>query len=253
MREVQSSIVEKCVTVIDVLARSPGALTYSEISEATGFNKSSTHRLLSILVGQDLVKLDEDSKSYTIGSRLIGWARASWQKIDLKLIEDRDLQRISAETGLNVALAVRIDNSATFIRTHVVHPFQLAVKIGGQSELFCTAVGKLFLAHMADDELDSYLDAVDLEKHTENTITNADDLRRDLVRIRKRGYAIGDREEFWQIVGIAAPVIDYDNRIVAAINVWSPTKLASMDEIKTRVPTLLRAAADLSKRFGSVI
>lgn len=251
-REVQSSIVEKCVVVLDLLARATGNMSYSEIAETTGYNKSSTHRILSILMGQGLVQLDERNKSYSVGPKLVSWARSAWQKTDLNQIEDTDLSDLSKATGMNVAVAVLSDNSVTFIRTNIIRPYKLAVKIGGQSELHCTAVGKVFLAYMEPLEREEYLRTAEMEKYTETTLTTPDALSRDIAQVRERGYAIADREEFYQVVGMAAPILDYEDRILAALSLWIPTRFASLEELQSNAPALLETASTISKRFGSM-
>jgi len=45
-REIQSSIIQKSVAVINLLAKQKGRLSQTEIAQETGFNKSSTHRNL---------------------------------------------------------------------------------------------------------------------------------------------------------------------------------------------------------------
>ncbi len=252
-REIQSSIVDKLVVVLDLLAESPGKLSYSEIVAATGFNKSSTHRILSILLGQKLVQFDERDKSYSVGPKLMRWAKAAWQKTDLAQIEDQDLLELSGASGMNVAVSVLSDYSVTFIRTHIINPYRLAVKLGGQSDLHCTAAGKMFLAFMDKPALDQYLDIAELEKFTENTLIDQKTLLTDLKLINKNGYAISNREEFWQVVGIAAPIVDYDKRILATLSLWTPTRFGSMEELKSKAPLLLDAAAKISARFGSMI
>ncbi|WP_077343368.1 IclR family transcriptional regulator [Pseudocolwellia agarivorans] len=252
-REVQSSIVEKLVVVLDILAKSPGKLTYSEIVVASGFNKSSTHRILSILMGQDLVHFSDRDKSYSVGSKLLSWARAAWQKTDLEQIEGQDLIDLGIATDMNVAVSVLTDYSATFIRTRIINPYKLAVKLGGQSDLHCTAAGKIFLAYMNKVELDKYLETIELEKFTENTLTDEKSLLQDIEATKARGYGISNREEFWQVVGIAAPIVDYENRIVASLSLWTPTRLASMETLESKAPLLLEAAAKISARFGSMV
>lgn len=251
-REVQSSIVEKLVVVMDLLARSPGKLSYSEIVSETGFNKSSTHRILSILLGQGLVRFDERDRSYSVGPKLVSWARAAWQNTDLAQIDDQDLIELGTATGVNVAVSVISDYSVTFIRTRIINPYRLAVKVGGQSDLHCTAAGKLFLAYMDKPALDKYLNTAELEKYTENTLTDQRSLLLDLESIQKNGYATSNREEFWQVVGIAAPIVDYDNRIMATLSLWTPTRFASMEALEREAPLLLDAAAKISARFGSM-
>ena len=156
VRVVQSSIVEKSVIVVDILAQAPGKMNQMEIIEQSGINKSSVYRILSILVGQGLVDFDEREKLYSVGPKLVNWARAAWQKTDLSLIEDQDLAKLSAATGLNVAVSVLSETTVTFIRTRIPKPYKFAVKVGGQSELHCTAAGKIFLAYMSDTEQAQY-------------------------------------------------------------------------------------------------
>ncbi|WP_298922246.1 IclR family transcriptional regulator [uncultured Roseobacter sp.] len=253
VREVQSSIVEKSVAVIDLLAHTKGRLTQTEIALATGFNKSSTHRILSILLGQDLVQYDERDRTYSTGPRLLNWAHAAWEKMDLSLIEDQDLIELSEETNTNVALSVRTEHTVTFVRTRIPHPYRLAVKTGGQSELHNTAAGKVFLAHMTEEELDSYFAVAELEKFTETTLTTRAALEKDMKNIRKNGYAVSDREEFYQVAGIAAPILDYDQRILATISLWVPLRNATFADLLKQTPLLLAKTEAISARFGQMV
>ncbi|WP_282095049.1 IclR family transcriptional regulator [Epibacterium ulvae] len=253
VRDVQSSIVEKSVRVVDLLAQAPNKMNQLEIMQASGLSKSSVYRILSILVGQGLVQFDEREKLYSVGPKLISWARAAWQKTDLNLIEDQDLASLSGATGFNVAVSVLSDASVTFIRTHIPKPYKFAIKVGGQSELHCTAAGKVFLAYMTDTEQAAYYAAAKLEKFTESTITDEDALRDEVGVVRKQGYAFSNREEFWQIRGIAAPILDYDDRILAAISLWSPTHYVSAEGLVALAPKLMDAAAEISARFGRLL
>jgi DNA-binding IclR family transcriptional regulator len=252
VREVQSSIVEKSVAVIDLLAQTKGRLSQTEIALQTGVNKSSTHRILSILMGQGLVHFDDRDRSYSTGPKLVRWAKAAWEKMDLSLIEDQDLLELSLETDMNVAIGVRSEHTITFTRTRIPHPYRLAVKTGGQSEMHNTAAGKIFLAHMTDEEVTSYFAQAELEKFTETTLTTPEALRNDLDATRARGFAISDREEFYQVAGIAAPILDYDRRILASLSLWVPLKHASLDQILDHAPKLMAMAETISARFGQM-
>lgn len=251
-REVQSSIIQKSVDVINLLAHHKGRLSQTEIAQATGFNKSSTHRILTILIGQGLVEFDERDRSYTTGPLLISWARAAWEKMDLSLVQDQDLRDLADETGMNVALGVRVEHTVTFTRANVAHPYRLAVKEGGQSEMHNTAVGKVFLAHMTEHERDAYFAVAELEKFTETTLTSRQDIEAGLADIRAKGFAVSDREEFYQVVGIAAPILDHDGRILAAISLWIPLRIAPLETLLKCAPALLIKTKEISARFGQL-
>ena len=102
-------------------------------------------------------------------------------------------------------------------------------------------------------ELDNYLSTAELEKFTENTLTDQKSLLSNLEKIKEKGYATSNREEFWQVVGIAAPILDYDNRILASISLWTPTRFASLEALESESKLLLETAAKISARFGSMI
>ena len=80
--DVQSSIVSKCAIVIDKLAESHSGMTFTEIVASTDFNKSSVHRIISVLLGEELLHHDAARRTYSLGKRSMQWARSAWQKID---------------------------------------------------------------------------------------------------------------------------------------------------------------------------
>jgi IclR family pca regulon transcriptional regulator len=90
---------------------------------------------------------------------------------------------------------------------------------GSRLPAYCTSVGKVLLAGLADDELNARLERLDLEPITRKTITSKKDLWRELMEIRKRGYAISDRELSMDLYSVAVPVVDEKGAVVGSINV----------------------------------
>ena len=252
-RELQSSIVSKCVDVMDSLANSPDPMTFTEIFKATGFNKSSAHRIIGILIGEELIHLDPVTKCYDLGPRPMRWARSVWQKTDLKQITDADLIGLRDKTGLNVAASISTGDAIMFIRTFDVSSVRYAAKIGELAPLHATAAGKVFLAHAEDRSNCGLPNGYELEKLTEHTITNRRVLKRDLKNVRQRGYAICDREEFLQISGIAAPVFDYQSNVIASIGLWAHTRNSDLQNLEDNAEELLELTSEISNRFGSMV
>lgn len=251
-RELQSSIVDKCAKVLDLLAKSQNSINFTDIVSATQFTKSSTHRILTVLLGEQMLGYDDQTKTYHLGPRLVNWARAAWQKTDLQQISDAELIELRERTGMNVAVSIQSGDAVLFIRTMDSHSVRYAAKIGEESPLHCTAAGKLFLAFSQKGGTNPVAATEQLEKFTEFTITSADRLQAELAMVRDNGFATCDREEFLQVSGIAAPIFDYQSRIIAALSLWAPTKLASIDELKTKIPLLTEAAHAISARFGAM-
>lgn len=248
-----SSIVDKSVAVLDLLAQSDVRLTFADIVTGTGFNKSTVSRVLAILKGKELATVDERDRTYSVGPRLVSWAQAAWQRVDLAQITDEDLADLGKVTEKNVSVSVRSGHLLTFVRTNIRSPYKLAPRVGGQSDLHCTAAGKVALAWMTEQELDDYFAATELDIYTQNTITDAKSLRKEIRLTRDRGYGIANREELWRVLGLAAPILDRDGKFVAAVSTWTPDKAATLDELCSHAETVVHHADQWSSRFGLTV
>src|SRR5258708_32636390 len=71
----------------------------------------------------------------------------------------------------------------------------LASEVGRRLEAHATGLGKVLLAGLSEDELESRFKGVVMERHTSNTISDIASLKRELQVIRKRGYG-RDNEEY---------------------------------------------------------
>ena len=124
-------------------------------------------------------------------------------------------------------------------------------RVGSRLPAYCTASGKVHMAHMSEEELDELLASMKFVQHTPTTISNADALRKAIEQVRENGYAIDDEELDPGVRCIAAPIRDYTRRIVGAISISGPSMRISDERIKTElVPLVLKSAADLSTRLG---
>ncbi len=246
----QSSIVTKCTRVLDILADARTPLTFTEIVAQSGYVKSSTHRILSILQGERLVEFSDRSKTYRLGPKLIAWALSAWRGTDLQQIAAGELEDLGEGTGYNVALAIMDENSALYLRTIDHFPVRYAAKVGEHSPLHCTAVGKALLAFQPEGQRAELISQLKFERFTDYTLTDASALEIDLANVRVRGYSLSDREEFLQICGIAAPIRDSQGHIAAAVSLWTPIEQADIKSLSKCSLALLGATARISARLG---
>ena len=251
-RSPESSIVTKCALVVDLITDAKRPLTFSEIVTETGFVKSSCHRILSVLRSENMIEFDERERTYTTGTRLKSWARNAWRRADLNQLATTELNRLCDDTQLNVALSVYADDAVLYLNTVDTNPMRLQSRAGDLAPLHCTAAGKVFLAFQEPNALENTLSRLSLEVYTQHTITDADVLRKDICEVHDRGYGKAIYEELLQVLGVAAPILNDQGKVVAAISVWGPTKLTKPEELEAAVPRLLEATAAVSARIGNV-
>lgn len=246
----ESSIVSKCTLVIDVLIKARSPMAFSDIVTATGLVKSSCHRILAVLQGERLVAYDAEIRAYGCGARLRDWTRSVWLRSDLQQAASGPMDRLRELSGMNTALSIPDEDALLFLRTSDEVPVRYAARPGDRAPLHCTAAGKVFLAHMADAQRRKLLTAAPLERFTEHTQIDAAALERDCALAADQGYAVAIGEEFLQVMGCAAPILDAQNRVIAALSLWTLTSRSQPDELMDFLPELTAAAARISTGLG---
>ena len=121
--------------------------------------------------------------------------------------------------------------------------------MGCRSPLYCTSTGKLYLAWMSNSELDRYLKSEKLIPYTENTITDADSLRKVISTIREDGFASTNSEFVLGVIGAAVPVVDKTNRLLAGLAISVPSVRMAFADIPKLRPALAEAADALVHTF----
>lgn len=249
--DASSSIATKLARVLDVVTASPAPLGFSQIVSLAGLPKSSTHRLLAILVGEGLLEHDAPSRTYQPGPRLVGWAVGALNANDLPRLAAPAMERLHAQSGAHVCLSILDAKGVLYIRTiDAGEPDRMTPRVGEHSPVHASAAGKAMLAHVGDERRRAWLADAPLERCTERTIIGRRAFEAELRRVRDAGFATCDREEFLRVVGIAAPVIGHGEATVAAISLWTTVDRAGLADLLDHRAALVAAARGLSERLG---
>ena len=193
-RASESSIVAKCAAVIDVLSDARRPLGFKEITESSGLVKSSAHRILSVLLSEELVEYDRLKKAYRIGPRLNTWGRAIWNGMDMQMDPSAELEALCEQSNMNAAISILDQDSVLYMRTLNSVPFRIASHPGDHALLHCTAAGKVFLAGMSSHRRDQIIDTLQFERMTEYTIQDPERLKSELEITCNRGYGLAVQE-----------------------------------------------------------
>ena len=246
-----SSIITRSARLLDVITNSSRPIKQSRLADATGYPKSSVHRILAILMGEKLVAFEESSQGYVVGPRMIGWAAASFRTNDLPDLCSEAMDELTDVTGSHVALSICDGQSVLYLKTaDPLTPYRMAPRVGERSPLHVTAAGKVFLGFASPKARETMLKNVYLTKFTEHTLTNEDELCAEVALVPENGFATCDREEFLQVSGISAPIFNQNTDVVAAISLWDQTDRQDLHGLLSYAPELLKATGKLSRRLG---
>jgi DNA-binding IclR family transcriptional regulator len=124
-------------------------------------------------------------------------------------------------------------------------------RVGSRLPAYCTASGKMHLAHMSEDEINELYPNRQLKGYTSTTITDREKLKEIIKTVAEQGYAIDDEEMDLGVRCIAAPIRDYTRRIVGALSISGPSMRLSNERITNElIPLVLSSAEELSSRLG---
>jgi IclR family KDG regulon transcriptional repressor len=239
--------------ILEEIARNRDGIGLAELSKRVGLHNSTTFHLVKTMVSLGYVRQLKDSKRYRIGRPLFALAASALDELEMTSLATPVLEDLSQETGESAHFSVRMDDSVVVLaRTSGPGAFQLTDRVGVVRPAHCTALGKVMLAALSDDQLDRFLDRAELKPQTPNSITTPEALRREIANVRRTGMAFDDGEFDPELRCVALPVRDFSGQVIGAIGISGPVWRLSIEALQKRA-RVVRAAADrLSAEFGYV-
>lgn len=243
---------DRAVAILGAFDEARPRLSLSEIADALGLNTSTAHRLLQALKAHGLVTQPDGGKAYALGPTVLRLARLATGSLDVQEIARPFMRRLRDAIGETVGLHVlRSDNLRVVVDQAESHQAlrRSYTELGEPIPLHQGAPGKVLLAYLPEDQREAILDAP-LDAANENTVTDADALRRELATVRGRGYALSYGERVGGIHTVAVPLRDHDGRVVAALSVTGPAMRMPRERLVAIAPIAQGAARDVSARLG---
>lgn len=227
--------------------------TVSEIAAETGLSRAVARRIVITL--QQLGYAGTDGREYFLLPRVLELGFAYLSSSGLAEVAQPHLERMNRTIGEACSVGVLSDRDVIYVARAQAHRvMSMSLGIGARIDALPTAIGRVLLAGLPQEEIDRLLRAAPIIAHTALTVTNPDQLLALIAETRERGWTISDQELEIGIRTASAPIRDGDGGIVAAVNVATHSSRVSLAELARDVlPQVLEAAegiaADL-RRLG---
>jgi DNA-binding IclR family transcriptional regulator len=243
-------VVGKVLRILELLDRSPVGLPLKDIARLTGLNKSTAHRFLKHLEGEGYLFRD-DPGAYMIGPRLVRFGNGVSYQVMLSRISRPVLEQVWSTTGETVNLATLVGQEILYVDVmESLHTFRLVSQIGSRRPLSCTSLGKAMLAAMSTEQRELLLPTLHFESTTARSITSVARLRKDLVLIAQRGYALDDEEAVSGARCVGAAILDATGKVAGGISISGPTTRINKTNLASIAQTVKLAALEISSRLG---
>jgi DNA-binding IclR family transcriptional regulator len=228
--------------LVRVLESAAGPLPLKDLSERAGMPPSKAYAYVASFVHEGLLAQDAVTGRYGLGPFAMSLGVAALRQSDLLEVARREANALSEATTCSVLLTTWGNRGPAIVyRVDGKRRGPTSVRVGYVLPLWHSASGRVFLAYLPERETTALL-------HEEDPQLAPAELAAEVARIRKNGFAItGDTDEF---TGIAAPVLDYDGQLVAALTLSRPYG-ENTRERRLRLGAVVRdAAAAMSKQLG---
>ena len=243
---------DRTIEIIKYIAAKPKPSTLGEISRNLDIPKTSTLEILNTLVQKNVLEMEgTEFKTYQLGWTLLEMSISVLSKVDLLGVARPLMGELSSQIGESVFLAVEDQGEMVYLeKVEGTSMVRTTVALGSRAPIHSGALGKAFLAALPDPKVLEITNGGNLVSYTQNTITNHDDLIKDLEMTRERGYAIDNQEYVLDLYCVGAPIYNQTNQPIAAISIPTQAHKRDSERISKFTKLLTATALLVSKRLG---
>jgi IclR family pca regulon transcriptional regulator len=250
-----SQSLERGLAILACFTPERPVLGIADIADDLGMSRSTTHRYVITLVALGYLEQGA-SRKYRLGLKVTDLGMAALNSTGLREHAHEYLEELRQRTSYTTNLAVLdgteilyVDRARSFRRGQ--SKIDLGLHPGSRLPAYCTAMGKLLLAYLPENEQAELLTEMKLTKQGPNTITSKKALLTELDEIQSEGFAVNDEELAPELHSIAAPVRNEAREVVAAVNLAAHTSMISLSELVDALsPHLVSTADRISARLG---
>jgi IclR family KDG regulon transcriptional repressor len=214
---------DRAIRILSLLRAEGREMTIAEISTATGWHKSSVHKLLVTLNFHGLLDRDLITRKYSLGVALSEYGQIALNGLGVRQAARPVLRELVQNSGETAALSILHDSQMTIVDVEE-SPAQVRVTltVGMTTPATTTSNGKAVLASLPESRVNEIIRIEGLPSMTKKSITKIGPFRLDLAATRKRGYAI-DHEEYQEgITGTSASIFNSRGQVIGALSIAGP-------------------------------
>jgi IclR family pca regulon transcriptional regulator len=245
--------VSRAFAVIRSFDQDHPALTISEVAQRTGLTRAAARRFLLTL--QNLGYIQSTNGHFRLTLRVLDLGYTVLSATKLPDIAQPEMTEIVARLHESCSVSVLDGSEIVYVaRVPTKRIMTVSLTVGSRLPAYATSMGRVLLAHLPPEALDAFFQATTLERLTPRTVCSERELRRELARVRERGWALVDQEVEEGVRSVAAPLRDRTGNVLAAINVSAHATRASVRKLRAEfLPLLLEGARRISASLGAPV
>lgn len=224
--------------------------TMTEVAQRTGLTRAGARRILHTLHGLGYVEID--GRQFRLTAKVLDLGFAYLSALPFWNLAEPYMEALVRDVQESSSAAVLDGKDIVYVlRVPTQKIMSINLGVGSRLPAYCSSMGRVLLAGLDDAELEWHLTTTELVARTARTITDPDQLREEILRIRQQGWAMINEELEVGLISVAAPIRGRNGKVLAAINVGLHSSRMNADAVREHVlPKLLATANRISERVG---
>ncbi|HHY14020.1 MAG TPA: IclR family transcriptional regulator [Thermoanaerobacterales bacterium] len=250
MKEIVQSV-DRALSILEILSDYSEGLGITSISNKVNIHKSTVHRILATLIYKGYVEQDPNTNNYMITLKLFELGNKKVESMDLLEISKPYTEKLMEKVNEVVHLVVRENNETIYIdKVEADNVIRMASTIGKRNPLYSTSVGKAILAHLPEKEMKKIWDSSKIEKLTEYTIIDFNEMKKELAIVKEKGYSVDNQENEVGVRCIGAPIFNISGEIEGAVSISGPIFRVTEEKIEEFAKEVVECATKISRELG---
>jgi IclR family pca regulon transcriptional regulator len=234
------------LAVLQAFSDQRRSLTIAQISHRTAIPRASVRRCLHTLIA--LGYASADGNQFSLKPKVLSLGYSYLSSTPLTVSAHPYLNQVSRSLNESCSLGVLQDDEVLYVGgggggRAASRIMSVSLTTGSRLPAYCTALGRMLLAHLPAPDLDDYLARVPLKAMTERTVVNPERLRAILADVRSAGYVLVEEELEVGLRSISVPVRGASGNVLAALNIGAHAARVSRRKMEDEFLPVLRASA----------
>lgn len=242
----------KVLQIMEAMAGEVSPLRVKDIAEKLAMPTATILRFLKTLIEEGYVSKDPESSRYFLTYKILKVGEQVRANTNLREVIRPYLVELTSKVGESGCLAIEVEQMAVYIDA-VEGPDRMLrtlQRIGRSAPLHSTGVGKNLLLNYSRNDIRSLVEKKGLPQLTPNTITNFDKLLVLLQQVKQEGVAYDNEECEIGVKCIAAPIYNFERKVIASISISAPTARLQGNYEERIINHLRNTAAEISGIFA---
>jgi DNA-binding IclR family transcriptional regulator len=242
----------KALQILEGMTKIHTPARLQDIAQSLKMPQSTLLRFLNTFIDFGYVGQDPGSSCYYLTLKLAEIGSRAKENFPFQNSLSKYVKQISHRFNESASLSIEHDMQMVYIITEEgpSRMLQTLQRIGRIAPMHATGVGKLHLLNYSDNRLQDLEQKFGFPKFTDHTITSIEALKKELLQIRKQGYAMDNEECEAGVRCIAVPVRNFSGEVVAGISLSAPVTRLDKQRIDEIITYLKDISVHASKELG---